>query len=316
MRNTTVCSSVPFKSADRYREYEDCILCPRGCRVNRYERTGYCKGTAKMRIARAGLHFWEEPCISGIRGSGAIFFTGCNMGCVFCQNHEISRGDTGKEITKERLLGIFGELEEKGAHNINLVTGDIYLPEIRDAIKTAKARGFKLPFILNTSSYLSVDSVRSLEGLIDIYLPDFKYIRDKDSIRYSNATGYPEAAQAAVDEMVRQCPVCEFTETDDGMILKKGVVVRHLLMPGMLIQAKLTVRYLYEKYGDRILISLLNQYTPNGRLDGYPDINRHVTETEYRSLIRYAESLGVRGFMQDKEAADECFIPAFDLSGV
>lgn len=301
---------------DRYREYENCILCPRGCRVNRYERTGYCKGTAKMRVARAGLHFWEEPCISGTKGSGAVFFTDCNMGCVFCQNHMISRGDIGKEITKKRLVEIFNELDEKGAHNINLVTADIYLPEIRDAIKTAKDRGFKLPFILNTSSYLSVKSIRSLEGLIDIYLPDFKYIRDKDSVRCSNAAGYPEAAKAAIDEMVRQCPECIFEESGDVKILKKGVVVRHLLMPGMLIQAKLIVRHLHESYGDRIIISLLNQYTPNGRLDGYPDINRHVTEIEYRSLIRYAESLGVRGFMQDKEAADECFIPTFDLSGV
>ena len=301
---------------NRYSEYEDCTLCPRRCGVNRYERTGYCKASAAMRIARAALHFWEEPCISGSRGSGAVFFTGCNMGCVFCQNHLISRGSVGKEITKERLIEIFYVLSEKGAHNINLVTADIYLPEIRDAIKAARMQGFTLPFILNTSSYLNADSVKSLEGLIDIYLPDFKYIRDKDSARYSNAAGYSKAAQAAIAEMVRQCPECVFECSKEERILKKGVVVRHLLMPGMLIQAKLIVRHLHESYGDKILISLLNQYTPNGRLDGYPDINRHVTETEYRSLIRYAESLGVRGFMQDKEAADECFIPAFDLSGV
>ncbi len=301
---------------DRYREYEDCTLCPRECRVNRYEKTGYCMSETMIRVARAGLHFWEEPCISGLNGSGAIFFTGCNMGCVFCQNHMISRGNIGKEITKERLAEIFNELDEKGAHNINLVTADIYLPEIRDAIRTVKERGFTLPFILNTSSYINVNTVKSLEGLIDIYLPDFKYIRDKDSVRYSNATGYPEAAKAAIDEMVRQCPECIFEESGDVKILKKGVVVRHLLMPGMLIQAKLIVRHLHESYGDRIIISLLNQYTPNGRLDGYPDINRHVTETEYRSLIRYAESLGVRGFMQDKESADDCFVPAFDLSGI
>ena len=305
-----------MKVGDRYSEYEECTLCPRKCRVNRYERTGYCKSTAKMWIARAGLHFWEEPCISGTRGSGVIFFTGCKMGCIFCQNHKISRGNAGKEITKERLIEIFNELDEKGAHNINLVTADIYLPEIRDAVKTAKQQGFKLPFILNTSSFLNAGTVRSLEGLIDIYLPDFKYIRNEDALRYSNAAGYTEAAKEAADEMVRQCPECIFDETDDGVILKKGVVVRHLLMPGMLIQAKLIVRYLYERFGDKILISLLNQYTPNGRLDGYPDINRHVSETEYRSLIRYAESLGVRGFMQDKESADDCFIPAFDLSGV
>ena len=301
---------------DRYREYEDCTLCPRECRVNRYEKTGYCMSKTMIRVARAGLHFWEEPCISGLNGSGAIFFTGCNMRCVFCQNHKISEGNIGKEITKERLAEIFNELDEKGAHNINLVTADTYLPEIRDAIRTAKDRGFNLPFILNTSSYINVNTVKSLEGLIDIYLPDFKYIRDKDSVRYSNAAGYPEAAKAAIDEMVRQCPECIFEESGDEKILKKGVVVRHLLMPGMLIQAKLIVKHLHESYGDKILISLLNQYTPNGRLEGYPDINRKASETEYRSLIRYAESLGVRGFMQDKGSADDRFIPAFDLSGI
>lgn len=298
---------------NRYSEYEDCTLCPRGCRVNRYEKTGYCGSTTEMRIARAGLHFWEEPCISGLNGSGAIFFTGCNMRCVFCQNHKISGGGIGKEITKERLVEIFNELDEKGAHNINLVTADTYLPQIRDAIRTAKDLGFKLPFILNTSSYINVNTVKSLEGLIDIYLPDFKYIRDKDSVRYSNASGYPDAAKAVIDEMVSQCPECIFDEK--GMTLKKGVIVRHLLIPGMLIQAKLIVRYLYDRFGDRIMLSLLNQYTPNGKLEGFPEIDRRVTETEYRSLIRYAESLGVRGFMQDKETADECYIPAFDLSG-
>ena len=301
---------------DRFKEYEECTLCPRRCGVNRYVKAGYCGGKARVKIARAGLHFWEEPCISGISGSGAIFFTGCNMGCVFCQNHKISRGGSGKEITVERLVEIFGELCDKGANNINLVTADIYLPEIREAIRRAKDTGFKLPFILNTSSYLSVESIRSLEGLIDIYLPDVKYIRDEDALRYSNAAGYPNIALAAVDEMVRQCPECIFEEKEDGMMLKKGVIIRHLLMPGMLIQAKLIIKQIHDRFGDSVLLSLLNQYTPNGMLDGYPKINRRVTENEYRSLLRYAESLGVRGYMQDKESADECYIPEFDLSGV
>ncbi|MCR5405925.1 MAG: radical SAM protein, partial [Lachnospiraceae bacterium] len=197
-----------------------------------------------------------------------------------------------------------------------LVTADIYLPEIREAIRRAKDTGFKLPFILNTSSYLSVESIRSLEGLINIYLPDIKYIRDEDALRYSNAAGYPNIALAAVDEMVRQCPECIFEEKEDGMMLKKGVIIRHLLMPGMLIQAKLIIKQIHDRFGDSVLLSLLNQYTPNGMLDGYPEIDRRVTENEYRSLLRYAESLGVRGYMQDKESADECYIPEFDLSGV
>ncbi|MCR5508747.1 MAG: radical SAM protein [Lachnospiraceae bacterium] len=301
---------------DLYKEYEECILCARKCRVNRYEKTGYCKSGADMRIARAALHMWEEPCISGTKGSGAVFFTGCNMGCVFCQNHMISSGGIGKEVSEGRLAEIFYELADKGANNINLVTGDIYLPGIKTAMKRVKERGFKLPFILNTSSYLNVESIRSLEGLIDIYLPDFKYIRDEDAKRLSNAPGYPKAAKAAVDEMVRQCPECIFDETDNGSILKRGVIVRHLLMPGMLIQAKLIVKYLHDRYGDKVILSLLDQYTPNGRLESFPEINRPVSETEYNSLIRYAQSLGVKGYMQEKGSADDGFIPEFDLSGV
>lgn len=269
-----------------------------------------------MRIARAGLHLWEEPCISGSKGSGAIFFAGCNLGCVFCQNRAISRGGIGKEVTAERLIEIFYELYDKGANNINLVTADIYLPSVRAAIETAKSRGLDLPFILNTSSYINASSIRSLDGLIDIYMPDFKYIRDDDAVHLSNAAGYPEAVKAAIDEMVRQQPKCIFEETGDDKILRKGVIVRHLLMPGMLIQAKLIINYLNKRYGDKILLSLLDQYTPNGWLDKFPEIDKKVSEAEYRSLIRYAEKLGVRGYMQDKDSADEYYIPAFDLSGV
>ena len=298
------------------RAYEECTLCPRECRVNRYERAGYCGGREKMRIARAGLHFWEEPCISGTKGSGAIFFAGCNMGCIFCQNHEISRGITGREISPERLVEIFHELKDKGANNINLVTADIYIPEIREAISMARESGFDLPFILNTSSYIRTEALKSLEGLIDIYLPDFKYIRDRDAIRYSKAKGYPEAATAAIDEMVRQQSRCIFEQTDDGMMLKKGVIVRHLLLPGMVIQAKLILKALHDRYGDRILCSLLSQYTPNGMTGGFPEIDRPIRENEYKSLVRYAQRLGLEGYVQDMSSADECFVPPFDLSGV
>ena len=295
-------------------DYESCRLCPRECRINRNTDRGFCKAGSILRIGRASLHMWEEPCISGRTGSGAVFFAGCNMRCVFCQNKDISTGNTGKEITIVRLTEIFHELKERGACNINLVTGDIYIPSIRLAIRRAKDEGMILPFILNTSSYVSVDALKSLEGLIDIYLPDMKYIRDEDSVKYSNARGYTPAAKEALDEMIRQQPECVYSE--DGL-LKKGVVVRHLLMPGMLIQAKLTVKYLYERYGDRIVLSLLDQYTPNGCLSGYPEIDRKVTETEYRSLVNYAASLGiVNAYVQEKEAADEAFIPEFDLRGV
>ena len=298
-------------------EYKNCTLCPRNCGIDRSKTIGYCRAGDKIRIARAGLHMWEEPCISGRQGSGAIFFTGCNMGCVFCQNKEISRGETGKEITVDRLTEIFYELKEKGAVNINLVTADIYIPSIRIAIHNAKMSGFDLPFILNTSGYINKKSIESLEGLIDIYLPDMKYIRNKDSLRYSNAPDYPDVCRSAVDEMVRQQPECEFADMEGGSVLQRGVLVRHLLMPGMLIQAKMILRYLHERYGDKIMLSLMNQYTPNGCLGACPEIDRHISESEYRSLVRYAENIGItRGYIQDKTSADEAFIPDFDLSGV
>lgn len=299
---------------------------------------------------------WEEPCISGKNGSGTVFFSGCNMGCVFCQNYEISRGRIGKNIDIGRLVEIFFELKEKGANNINLVTGDIFIPTIRIAIEKAKSEGFDLPFLMNTSSYITVDTLKSLEGLVDIYLPDMKYIRESDAVKYSNSPGYPEAAKAAIAEMVRQQPECIFTQQDagddaaehkddlndeaeykddlndaaeykdnpnddyaSGRLIKKGVIVRHLLLPGMLIQAKLIVRYLYQTYGDSIYISLMNQFTPDSEKlsERYPEINRKVTEYEYKSLVDYAAELGVtNGFIQVGETAEESFIPAFDLTGV
>ena len=239
------------------------------------------------------------------------------MGCVFCQNKEISRGLVGKYISEERLVEIFFMLKEQGANNINLVTGDIFVPTIRRCIEKAKDQGFDLPFLLNTSSYIEEDTVKSLEGFIDIYLPDMKYIRNDEAIRYSNAPGYVEIAKKAIAEMVRQQPVPVFF--DNSSIMKKGVVVRHLLMPGMLIQAKLIVNYLYQTYGDKIYISLMNQYTPDESVlkDKYPEINRKVTEYEYKSLTDHAANIGVtNGYIQVGETAEESFIPAFDLTGV
>lgn len=296
--------------------YSPCRLCPRKCNIDRSTAKGFCNEKSTLHVSRASLHMWEEPCISGKKGSGTVFFSGCNMGCVFCQNYEISRGRIGKNIDVGRLVEIFFELAEKGANNINLVTGDIFIPTIRTAIERAKADGFRLPFLMNTSSYINVETLKSLEGLIDIYLPDMKYIRDEDAVRYSNSPGYPEVAKAAIAEMVRQQPECIF---EQNSIIKKGVIVRHLLLPGMLIQAKMIVRYLYRMYGDSIFISLMNQYTPDSEKlkDKYPEINRRVTEYEYKSLVDYAAELGVtRGFMQVGETAEESFIPPFDLSGV
>ncbi len=301
-------------------EYGSCRLCPRNCGVDRRSATGFCREKSSLHVARASLHMWEEPCISGTMGSGTVFFSGCNMGCVFCQNKKISRGEVGKVIGTERLIEIFFELKEQGANNINLVTGDMFIPTIRSAIDRARKSGFELPFLLNTSSYLNVDAVKSLEGLVDIYLPDFKYIRDEDAVRYSRAPGYAEAAKAAIAEMVRQCPTCEFVREESAQapeILRRGVVIRHLLMPGMVIQAKMIVKYLYEQYGDSVYLSLMNQYTPNGEIALFPEIDRKVTEGEYKSLVDYAAGLGItKAFVQVGETADESFIPDFDCRGV
>ena len=291
-----------------------CRLCPRECGVNRDKTVGYCHVGSDPVIARAALHFWEEPCISGQNGSGAVFFAGCNMGCVFCQNADISTGAAGRIISGDRLCEIFFELQDAGANNINLVTGDMFLSVIRDSIIKAKSDGLRIPFILNTSSYIHEAELKKMEGLIDIYLADLKYIRDEDALRYSNARNYPRYAKIAIEEMVRQQPECKF---DDNGIMQCGVIIRHLLMPGMLIQAKMITEYLYDKYGDNIFISLMNQYTPNGRLEAYPEINRAVSDREYRSLVRYAEGLGItNAYVQEGQTADACYIPAFDLTGV
>ncbi len=295
-----------------------CVLCPRKCNIDRNSTIGYCREKWELHVARAALHMWEEPCISGLSGSGTVFFSGCNMGCVFCQNKRISRGAVGKHITIDRLVEIFFELREKRAKNINLVTGDIFIPVIKEAIGRAKSQGFDIPFLLNTSSYVCAETLKSLEGLVDIYLPDFKYYRNADAVRYSNAPGYVETAKAAIEEMVRQQPKCVFgTVGEEENILKKGVVVRHLLMPGMLIQAKLILRYLYEQYGDKIYISIMNQYTPNGELGRYPEIDRKVTAKEYESLVDYAGFIGItNGFIQIGDTAEDSFIPEFDCEGV
>lgn len=298
--------------------YRSCKLCPRQCQVNREERNGACHVGAQILVARAALHMWEEPCISGRNGSGTVFFAGCSLSCVFCQNRAISRGQIGKSVSVERLADIFFELKEQGAENINLVTPDHYLPSVCDAIRKAKENGINLPFICNCSGYETVESLRMLEGLIDIYLPDFKYWESETAHRYSKAPDYPECARNAVKEMVRQVGECRF---DENGMLKSGVVVRHLLLPGKVREAKQIVLYLYETYGDRVWLSLMNQYTPGEdaavRLAGYPDLQRKVTVREYERWIRYALDLGItNAFLQEGETASESFIPPFDLEGV
>ena len=291
-----------------------CSLCPRMCMADREITTGYCGVKNTLRVARAALHFWEEPCISGEEGSGAVFFTGCNLRCVFCQNYQIARAEQGKEITIERLAEIFLELQEQKANNINLVTATHYVPQVVLALKDAKKNGLSIPVVYNCGGYETVDTLKRLEGLVDIYLPDFKYVDTERAKRYSYAENYPEVAKAALAEMVRQQPEAEF---DERGIMKKGVIVRHLMLPGGIKDSKAVVKYLYETYGDQIYISLMNQYTPLPHVEEYPEINRKVKKFEYDRLVDYAISLGVEnGFIQEGETAEESFIPAFTNEGV
>ena len=301
-----------------------CTLCPRNCAVDRAggER-GICGQTEQLKVARAALHYWEEPCISGKSGSGAVFFSGCALHCVFCQNRSIANGTAGKEITKERLAEIFLELQEKGANNINLVTPGHFAPQITEALRRAKKEGLRLPVVYNTSSYESADTIKSLEGLVDIYLPDFKYISPALSAKYSHAPDYADVAKAAVAEMVRQCPrpVFDGDEAEDpieeGLLMRQGVIVRHLLLPGCTRDSKAVIKYLYETYGNQIYLSIMNQYTPLENVSAYPELNRKVTDEEYEEVVDSAIGLGVeQGFIQEGETAEESFIPAFDGEGV
>lgn len=296
-------------------KYENCLLCPRKCGINRRTgQTGVCGVSSEIKVARAALHYWEEPCISGKRGSGAVFFSGCSLHCVFCQNREISDGKAGKVISKERLSDIFMELADKGANNINLVTPGQYIPDIVWAVNDAKSRGMKLPIIYNTSGYENVTELKLLEGIVDVYLPDFKYMDSTLSARYSRAKDYPSVAKKALSEMVRQQP--DVVIDDATGLIQKGVIVRQLLLPGHVNDAKAVLKYLYDTYHDHVYISMMSQFTPIALKD-YPEINRTVTKREYERLVNYALEIEItNAFIQEGDVAKDSFIPAFDCEGV
>lgn len=368
--------------------FSDCTLCPRNCHADRLGgKTGYCGQTAQLRAARAALHEWEEPCISGRAGSGAVFFSGCPLRCSFCQNFEIAAGQAGKEISTDRLADIFLELQEKGANNINLVTPTHFVPLLVSALEKAKARGLALPIVYNTSSYEKVSTLRLLDGLVDIYLPDLKYVSAELSAALSFAPDYFAAASAAIGEMVRQVgePVFEAPDgtrldaaqmndacmedtgeekpdeagdkepaCDADFLMKRGVIVRHLALPGQAADSRRVLRYLHETYGNRIYISIMNQYTPMPRIverlqeaqkqsvkqpqaarersavrtggaEAEPGesarllsrLSRRLTDTEYEALVDYAIDIGIEnGFLQEGDTAKESFIPAFDGEGL
>lgn len=346
------------KNKGKAKAMENCMLCPRECGVNRKNgETGVCGQTAAIKAARAALHMWEEPCISGQNGSGTVFFSGCNLGCVFCQNHNIATGKAGIEISIERLAEIFLELQEKGANNINLVTAGHFVPQVVGALKMAKQQGLYLPVVYNTSSYEKVETLRLLEGYVDIYLPDLKYVDSAISSRYSHAADYFTCASAAIAEMVRQVGEPEFvferaagkeggsaeflaaekkkiseqqnnmifdaaeyqerSEAGESLLMRKGVIVRHLVMPDCVEDSKRVISYLLKTYGGRIFISIMNQYTPLPQCREYPELSRRVTEVEYDAVVDYAIELGIEnGFIQEGDVAEESFIPEFDGEGI
>ena len=294
---------------------ERCELCPRRCGANRLAgKNGFCGGGKEVKVARAALHFWEEPCISGEEGSGTVFFSGCTMRCVFCQNREISRGEAGKLVSIERLAEIFLELQGKGANNINLVTPMHYAPQITAALDIARKNGLSLPIVWNTGGWELPESVEAVKNYSDIWLTDFKYFDNSLAEKFSNAKDYFENASASLKKMLRQTGEPVFD--DDGM-MKKGIIVRHLVLPGHTDDSKKVLRWLWKNFGDKIWISIMNQYTPLCSDEKFPELSRKVTDEEYDEVVDFAVSLGIENaFVQDGEAVSESFIPPFDLEGV
>lgn len=294
---------------------KDCILCPRECHADRlHGERGRCGMDSRIRAARAALHMWEEPCISGDRGSGAVFFSGCGLRCCYCQNREIAIGDCGKEISTQRLSDIFMELEQQGAANLNLVTAVHYVPQIISALEDARRRGLKLPVVYNSSGYEKTETLRMLKGYVDIYLPDFKYEESSLAGALSHAPDYPDIAKKAIREMLKQTGICRFGK--DGF-LQKGTVVRHLVLPGHTKNSIKILQYLHQTYGNQIYISIMNQYTPVCRQEILTELNRRVTRREYEKVLDAALQLGIEhAFFQEGETARESFIPAFDHKGI
>ena len=292
---------------------KNCCLCPRKCGINRYEQKGYCGANNKLKIAHYSLHMWEEPVISGDTGSGTIFFSNCNMKCMYCQNKKISLDGYGKYTSLKRLEEIMLELQEKKANNINLVTPTHYVPQISKVLKKIKNKTLNIPIVYNTSSYENIGTLMMMNKLVDIYLADLKYFDDELALKYSFCHNYFDTATMALDEMYRQVGCIELS--DDGL-LKKGLIVRVLILPGHIEDAKNIIKYLYKTFGDNIIISIMNQYTPLNKCK-YDNLNRKVTDEEYNEVIDYAAELGIfNAFVQEGDAALESFIPNFNKNNI
>lgn len=289
---------------------DGCILCPRQCGVDRTERVGYCGSGSLPKVARAAKHHWEEPCISGTEGSGTVFFSGCTLGCVFCQNREISRGGIGREVTVEHLADIFKRLEGQGVHNLNLVTPTHFTPQILQALELAKPT---VPIVMNCGGYERVETLRQWEGKVQVYLPDLKYFSTELSAKYSAAPDYFAVASKAIQEMHRQQPQLVW----EGDLLKQGLIIRHLVLPGCMKDSLQILDFLDNHLPkDSFLLSLMSQYTPTENCKKFPEINRRVTTYEYRKVADRAAELGFFGFAQDRRSAKEEYTPPFNLEGV
>ncbi|AGB19667.1 radical SAM protein [Thermoanaerobacterium thermosaccharolyticum] len=291
-----------------------CNICPRNCNVDRSTKVGFCGMLSEIKVAKAYLHEWEEPCISGSRGSGTVFFTGCNLRCVFCQNYKISQENFGISVSTEKLADIFMNLEKSGAHNINLVSPTIYIPKIKESIIIARNKGLSIPIVYNSNAYENVESLKTLDGLIDIYLPDLKYYSDETAIKYSKAPHYFEYATKAILEMYRQVgnPVFD----DEGM-MKRGMIIRHLILPGKLDETKEILKWISDNLPKEIYVSLMGQYIPYFKAYKYSEINKKISKKEYEEAIEYFFEIGLEnGYVQDDESASTNFIPDFDLKGV
>ena len=327
--NTGIDSSLPGASAGAFSwttratgscegrvadPLQACRICPRACGVDRWAERGYCGAGALVKVARAALHHWEEPCLSGERGSGTVFFSYCNLRCVFCQNYRISQEGFGAELTSEELAEVFLHLQELGAHNLNLVTPTPYVPQIREALILAKHNGLTLPVVYNSNAYETVESLRSLEGLVDVYLPDLKYFSAALSIKYSHAPDYFALATLAITEMHRQVGNPLFDSS--GMLLR-GLMIRHLLVPGLYYDSQQVIRWVLTHLPREVHLNLLGQYIPLGRAAEYPEINRRLSRKRYEQLVEFALLHGwVSGYAQEHGSAAEAYVPEFNLDGL
>ena len=293
---------------------KNCTLCPRNCGVDRTTAVGFCGATDRIKVARAALHFWEEPCISGTKGSGTVFFSGCNLACRYCQNYEISIGGFGEEINVEQLGDIFLKLQSDGAHSINLVTPTPYLPQILSAIDLVRDQ-MHIPFVANMGGYEKPETIQMVKGYIDIFLTDVKYQSTEISKKYSFA---PDYFQFAMDSLLEMISLCGSPEFDEEGIMQSGVIVRHLVLPGCRKDSMEVIKSLAERFGTKdFILSLMSQYTPNGHLEDYPEINRRITSLEYHSVVDAALELGFENaYMQEKTSAKAEYTPPFDLTGV